>query len=191
MEGRPRNHPLVAPLSASKLLSPFQVTEKDMTTGIKDHADIPSSWKSPSCCMALLSLTSPTPNIIPLLQLSEHQTQEKTLCKQPPLSVLQPYPSWGTEGQNTAYFFECVQRNKDNISINYPTTQAPSVDLHKGGFLYLIKGMDNGTVIQEVQQNGAIKWTSMKAVNTLVNGAGNVMCSAVQHWWLAYSHTEI
>ena len=60
MEDRPSNHPLGAPLSASKLLSPFQVT-KDMTTGIKDHADIPSSWKSPSRCTALAFSHLPYP----------------------------------------------------------------------------------------------------------------------------------
>lgn len=136
----------------------------------------------------------PNPWDNPLLQLLELQTQEKTLCKQPPLSSLQPYPLWGIGGQNTAYSLECWQKkiHKNKISINNPITQALSVDLHKGGFLHLIKGMDDGKVIQEMQQNDSIKWASMKAVNTLTPGAGNgIMWNAVQHWWLAYSHPEI
>lgn len=55
--------------------------------------------------------------------------------------------------------------------MNYPTTQATGFDPHKGGFLHLIKGMDDDRLIQEIKQNDSIKRTSMKAVNILTNGA--------------------
>ena len=76
--------------------------------------------------------------------------------------------------------------------MNYPTTRAPGFNPHKGGFLHSIKGMDDDRLIQEIKQNDSIKRTSMKAVNTLTNQAGIVsLYSAIQHPWLAYSHTEI
>ena len=76
--------------------------------------------------------------------------------------------------------------------MNYPTTKAPGFNPHKGGFLHSIKGMDDDRLIQEIKQNYSIKRTSMKAVNILTNQAGIVsLYSAIQHAWLAYSHTEI
>lgn len=66
--------------------------------------------------------------------------------------------------------------------MNYPSTQAPGFDPHKGGFLHLIKGMDDGRLIQEIKQNDSIKRTSMKVVNTFTNGAGIVSSySAIPH----------
>lgn len=41
LEDRSSNHPLAAPLSASKLPSPFQIMEKDVTIGTKGHVDTP------------------------------------------------------------------------------------------------------------------------------------------------------
>lgn len=116
MENGPSSQSLPGLLSASKL----QVMERRWAWVVRPHRP-PQLWvrSPPLCGTALLSLTSPTPNIAPLLRLSEYQTQERPLQA---TSTVYPAtnPSFYPKAQKvkTVYSFEYGQKNTKKQNLN-------------------------------------------------------------------------
>lgn len=80
MEDRPSSHHLPAPLSASKFLSSFQISEREVTTETKGRADHPNSWWNHLHSLVQLCSLSPPPppTYFPCCSLQNPNSKKKT-----------------------------------------------------------------------------------------------------------------
>lgn len=152
MGDRPSRHPLPAPLSAFKALSPFQVPENQRPCRPPRFL-VKSPWLS---CTALLSHLHHLlhDSLAPDFRIPN--TRENTLKATFTVCPATNPPSQVIRSQILSIFFNVGRKiHKNKILIKCPIIQAYrplSADLHKGGFFHLIKSMDDVKIIQEMQR---------------------------------------